>query len=362
MTSATVEQIKSIVAAAARAPTGDNTQPWTFSWDGRILTVWFDPSKARHVLDAGLSATKISLGCVLESASIAASAHGLSTESKFIGLSPAERQRAAELSFITSNQKPDTLLDAVGKRTTDRRPFRKGVLPVGDLTAVWQLFDERELVRPDFVDSIPPDLYDYIIEAESLVTQHPSIFLDTLPWIRLNDRETARTLDGMPWRGTGVSVLQYPALHLMRAVPRLFPLLSRSGMKRIHTATVKRLLDSSAGLLCISTAEPGTQALISAGRLTMRLWLRLTQLGYGVQPLTISSLSVYNARIGVLDGASARLFGSRYAEGEEILRRAFRMPAGNVPVWMLRTGLSSPLPSSWLTPRKTVENILQFTH
>jgi hypothetical protein len=349
------------VTAAARAPSGDNTQPWTFSWDGRVLTVLFDPGKAHHVLDAGFSAAKISLGCVLESAFIAASAYGLSAQYRFIGLSQEAGQPAAEVTFFANNRKPDALIDAIPKRTTDRRPFHKGALPVEDLNAVSQAFEERDVVRADFVDSIPADLFDYLVAAESLVARHPSIFPDTLPWIRLSDRETARTQDGMPWRGTGVNILQYPVLPLLRTFPRLFPVISRSGMQHVQRATIKRLLNSSAGLFCVSTAQPGTQALLSAGRLAMRLWLRLTQLGYGVQPLTISSLSVYNAKIGVLDPASVQLFGSRYAEGERIMRRAFGIPENHVPAWMLRTGLSSPLPSSWWTPRKGLETILRIT-
>lgn len=356
-----IEQIESIVAAAARAPSGDNTQPWTFSWDGSILTVFFDPSKAHHVLDAGLSAAEISLGCVLESASIAASAYGLSTQSRFIGMSEETKQPAAEVTFVADNRQPDPLRDAIPKRTTDRRPFRKGALPVGELRAVSQAFEGRDMVRADFVDPIPADLYNYIVAAETLVARHPSIFLNTLPWIRLSDSETARTLDGMPWRGTGIKAFQYPILPLLRTFPRLFPVVSQSGMRKVQAGTVKRLLNSSAGLFCISTAQPGTQALLSAGRLAMRLWLRLTQLGYGVQPLTISSLSIYNAKIGVLDTASKQLFGSRYTEGEQILRRTFGIPENNVPVWMLRTGLSSPLPAAWLTPRKELSTILRIT-
>lgn len=349
------------MTAAARAPSGDNTQPWTFSWDGSVLAVLFDPGKAHHVLDAGFSAAKISLGCVLESAFIAASAYGLSAQYQFIALSQESGRSAAEVTFRANNRKPDALLDAIPKRTTDRRPFRKGSLPVEDLNAISQAFEERDVVRADFIDSIPADLFDYLVAAESLVARHPSIFPDTLPWIRLSERETARTQDGMPWRGTGVNVLQYPVLPLLRTFPRLFPVISRSGMQQVQRGTIKRLLNSSAGLLCVSAREPGSNALLSAGRLAMRLWLRLTQLGYGVQPLTISSLSVYNAKIGVLDPASRQLFGARYAEGERIMHRAFGIPENQVPVWMLRTGLSSPLPASWLTPRKGLETILRIT-
>jgi hypothetical protein len=356
----TIEQLKSLVALAARAPSGDNTQPWTFSWDGRILTVFFDPTKAHHVLDAGLSAPTISLGAVMESVAIAASAYELSTDSSFLGLQQGKQCAVAQISLRKDGKTPDSLIDALPKRNTDRRLFQKGPMPRKELTEVWEGFDQRDSVHVHFVDSIPRDLYEYIVAAENLVSLHPTIFLDTVPWIRFSEGEIARTNDGMPWRGAGISPFQYPALRLIRSFPAAFPLASR-GMRHVYSRTVQQLLRSSAGLFCISVRNPGPSALVGAGRLTMRLWLRLTQLAYGVQPLTISSLSLYNRKIGVLDEKSEKLFGTGYAEGENVMRRAFSIPAESMPVWMFRTGRSSALPAAWFTRRKGLESILQIT-
>ncbi len=362
MNGVTTEQLKSIVALAARAPSGDNTQPWSFSWNGRILTVLFDPTKARHVLDVGFSAAKISLGCVIESIAIVASGFGFSVESEILELQSERQSAAARISFIASGTEPDRLIEAIPKRTTDRRLFQKGRMPGEELREISERFGQRDLVRGHLVESIPGDLRDYIIAAENLVAIHPTIFPDTLQWIRFSEGEITRTEDGMPWRGAGIDVFQYPALQFVRAFPAAFPFVSRAGMRQVYSRRVKQLLGSSAGLFCVSVREQGPSILVEAGRLAMRLWLRLTQLGYGVQPLTISSLSVYNAKIGVLDEDSRRLFGARYTEGERILRRVFGIPGDSMPVWMFRTGRSSPLPTTWLTRRKGLEKTLQFTH
>ena len=359
--SLTLDQIESVLRLAARAPSGDNTQPWSFLWDGRLLTVLFHPSRARHVLDAGMSAAEIALGCLLESIEIAVSTHGFAIDAAFLGFHDAEESPVAEVRFVPSARLPDSLLDALPLRSTDRRPFRRGTLPVSELNEVLRHFPHSDRAQAHFQPAPSQELLEYILAAECLVASHPSIFLETLPWIRLSARETARTLDGMPWRGTGVSALQYPALQFMRGVPRAFPLLAKGGMKQIHAATVKKLLSSSAGLFCLSVAAHAPLALLSAGRLAMRLWLRLTQLGFGVQPLTISSLSMYNARLGVLDPHSRRLFGAHYAAAEQLFHTGFSIPSGFTPVWLLRTGLSSPLPKSWFTPRKNLESQLKVT-
>jgi hypothetical protein len=349
-----------VVALAARAPSGDNTQPWTFAWDGRVLTIVFDPGKAHHVLDAGFSGVKISLGCVVESIAVAASEHGFAIGCEYLNLPEENRGAAARVSFIQDGRRTDPLLKAVEKRSTDRRQYKKGPLPSDELTQVWKHFECAANVHVHFVESPAPDLFEYVVAAEGLVTLHPRIFPDTLPWIRLSENEITRTEDGMPWRGAGINVFQYPVVRFVRAVPSAFSWVSRAGMGRTYAARVKQLLRSSAGLFCISTRNRGPFALMEAGRLAMRLWLRLTQLGYGVHPLTLSSLLLYNAKIGVLDPDSVRLFGRRYAEGESILRTAFSIPDDNLPVWMFRTGRSSPLPARWFTRRRTLESTLQI--
>lgn len=343
--------MRAIIAKAARAPSGDNTQPWSFTWQDQTLTIVFNPTKAVHVLDAGLSAAKISLGCVMESVAIAASEYGFATRAEYLDFG-GEDLTAARVAFLNDGTKPDPLVDAIATRNTDRRVFKKGPMPTPELTEVLQNFDESAGVGVHWVDSLGPDLFQYIVAAESLVSNHPKIFPDTVKWIRFSEQEIKRTQDGMPWRGAGINVFQYPAMRFLRAVPSAFPWLSRAGMKQVYAARMRRLLRSSAGLFCISTSRHDSLALVDVGRLAMRVWLRLTQLGYGVQPLTISSLSLYNAKIGVLDAESVRLFGKRYEEGERILRRAFRIPPDSFPVWMFRTGLSSPLPSAWFTQRK----------
>jgi hypothetical protein len=352
--------IKSIVEAAARAPSGDNVQPWNFTWNGETLTVRFRPDLARHVLDAGFSASTIALGCLLESFRIAASVHGLSARFAFSGV-PEQEGPCAEIRFVDDGRPPDALASALPNRTTDRRLYRRGSIPTKDLVEIWGEFDRKDVARFDCAGSISRDLLNFIVSAESLAGRHSSILPDTLPWIRFSRKEVARTQDGMPWRGTGVGLLEYPVLYLMRLLPQTFQLFRRTGMGAMQAARVKRLLQSSAGLLCLSTSETGPQALVSIGRLSMRLWLRLSQLGYGVQPLAISSLLMYNARHGMLDPETGQLFGGRYPEGERLFRREFGIPEGAEPVWLLRIGISDPLPPSWQTPRRDVTSVLRVS-
>ncbi len=345
-----LHQIRSIVNLAVRAPSGDNTQPWRFEWDGETLTVLFRPLLARHILDAGHTASGLALGCLLKAMEIAAGTEGFTIQTTLKGF-PQEEGACAEIRLFPGERWSEVWREALMKRATDRRPFRRGRLPV-DLFQEAVLVDPRDGIKVYAQGSVSNELLDYIAAAETLVTVHPRIFPDTLPWIRMSRRETERRLDGMPWPGTGIRLWEYPAVWLMRLVPKSFPFFSRAGMRHGYPSRVKRLIRSSAGLVCFTTAQPGPEAPIHVGQRAMHLWLRLTQLGYGVQPLAISSLSVYNARIGVLDAESEALFKKQAPGGETILRRAFGIPESETPVWLFRTGLSTALPPSWITPRR----------
>jgi hypothetical protein len=231
-------------------------------------------------------------------------------------------------------------------------------VPAKELTETWKDFDAQDVARVDCASSMPDDLRDFIVSAEALVASHSAIFPDTLPWIRLSQAETDRTQDGMPWRGTGIEPMEYPAVCLMRKFPGSFNFFRKAGMKATHTARIRKLLKSSAGLVCVSTSDKGGSGLVAAGRLSMRLWLRLTLLGYGAQPLTISSLLMYNAKRGLLDLETRQLFGARFTDGERLFRREFKIPDAFEPVWLYRTGLSGALPASWMTLRRDIDRTL----
>ena len=75
--------IKNIVAAAAHAPTPDNSQPSTFEWDGEKLVIHLDLERDRHSLNRDFHATYISLGGVLEALQMAATKEHLTPQFDF---------------------------------------------------------------------------------------------------------------------------------------------------------------------------------------------------------------------------------------------------------------------------------------
>ena len=74
--SPSAQVIESILAQAVRAPSGDNTQPFSFSWSRGELAIIFRPERAEHPFEAGFIPSGLALGCLQEALQIAARAHG----------------------------------------------------------------------------------------------------------------------------------------------------------------------------------------------------------------------------------------------------------------------------------------------
>src|SRR4030095_11152428 len=102
------------------------------------------------------------------------------------------------------------------------------------------------------------------------------------------------TRDGLSWRNMGLKIWELPAMALIREFLGIVKAMSPMAVLS-HAARVRKQLQSSAGVVLISipAAKGNYKDVVHAGRLMMRTWLSLTQLNYGVQPLTMCTHPIY---------------------------------------------------------------------
>src|SRR6266545_357605 len=81
---------ESLLAAACRAPSGDNTQPWRFivDPDGGRVALQVDETRDPSPMNAGQRMARIAVGAVLENLLRAAEGHGWAAELELV--SPPE--------------------------------------------------------------------------------------------------------------------------------------------------------------------------------------------------------------------------------------------------------------------------------
>ena len=184
----------------------------------------------------------------------------------------------------------------------------------------------------------------------------PRAFAAVMSWVRFSRADALARRDGMPLANLGVRSFEVPVLRLLRACPWLARPLSACGSAAMPRRIVERQIRSSAALILVTVADARRETVVDAGRTALRAWLRLTAAGFGVQPLSLSSLNAYLASVTDLIAPSAAPF---FREGRAVLQRAFGLGSSELPIWMFRTGLSPKLPDGMRTLRRAVDDVLE---
>lgn len=351
----TLSQRQSILETAVQAPSGDNSQPWIFAWSEDVLTITHDAMRSQHPLNPGQSASALMLGCLLETIEIAALDVGFEISVKLLNLASEGKSPWAEVRFSSTTQAPDPLSQYIRIRSTDRREYKKGHLSpelFQDIKANEQKYFPAQM---HFVSKVETDLQDYIIDAEQNLIDHTDILPEVMKWTRFTMSKARKTGDGISWRNMLAKVWELPVMYLMLKFPKLLNAV-RPEMVRQHRARTMKQLNSAAGLVCVSTKKTAIplEGAVQAGRLMMRVWLRLTQLGFGVQPISLATLPILFHHENVMDSFFSQKLNF-FKKGEQLLKKTFHVPPENFPTWMIRTGISTPLPKELRTFRRPVE-------
>jgi hypothetical protein len=348
----TREHLVNIVEPALRSPSGDNCQPWIFEVVGRSLVIHHDEEKGRHAINRQNHASLLALGTLVESIAIAASTQGLTLYADF----PLDDQRGwVHLQIANVNSSPDGLFDALPNRFTDRRRFLPGPLRAEVRRALTEEARHFPSLGLHIGENISPAFVDYLARCEGVVWRDARYHADLFRWIRFPAAQSP-SADGMPWETLGVRRWEVGLLKACRhfSVQRV---MNRLGFLRNARQIFRGQLRSSSAVYAITVKSTDRRELVAAGRLAMRLWLRLTQLKHGVQPITLGSLSVYDEAVGALPVETPDAFRALFREGRAVWASQFRLSADEMPVWAFRTGLTrGPVGR---TPRRTLGEVFR---
>lgn len=346
------EQIKSILEKAVLSPSGDNCQPWVFKWDGDVLHIYNDESRSRHPLDPHEITSVVTLGCVIESITIAATDYNLKANYILNNQLPATEESWAEIRFLKEEIVSDELSQYILKRTTDRRSYHGGMSPINIIDNMNSQLNEKNKARLHITSSFSDELVRYIVDSEGLLVDHSNALVEVLKWVRISINSAKKTGDGMSWRNMQVKYWEYPLIILFKNFPWAINLFRPLFKFQLRIRAKKQLL-SSAALICVSIPKNGNSIVnaVDAGRLMMRAWLSMTKIGYGSQPLTLSSMPILYKYQNVLDD----FFKSKIehiTKGEDVLQSAFSISKDRLPIWVIRTGFSTELPEDERTFRR----------
>jgi nitroreductase len=279
------QSIYRILDLARWAPSGDNTQCWRFEVIGADhLVVHGYDTRADTVYDLDGHPSQISMGALLETIAIAASAQGLRADAVRRADSPVERPLFDVRFSPDASIQPSPLVEAITQRSVQRRPMSTRPLSAAEKQAL------EAAVGPGFavtwIEGFGPRF-----KAARLMFNNAKLRL-TMPEAyevhrRIIHWGVTRSPDRVPDQALGVD---NATLKLMKWAMVSWKRLST--MNALMGTWAPRLqMDLIPGLACAAhfvlktKRQPRTiDDYVEAGRAVQRFWLTLTQLGLFMQP------------------------------------------------------------------------------
>jgi hypothetical protein len=127
------DQLRSLISAATRAPSGHNTQPWHFTAKDDEIVISPDYSRELPAVDGNRRELFISLGCAAENLCLQASVLGYAAEAFLDGSSACKRPNKllpTRLPPISTNAKPTVrCITVVQFPKAACKPFHSNRLP-----------------------------------------------------------------------------------------------------------------------------------------------------------------------------------------------------------------------------------------
>lgn len=283
--------LEDLVRAAALAPSGDNTQPWSFavaeSEAGSSIEIRLDPERDPSPMNAGQRMARLALGAALENLLLAARARGLDARPR-VDVSGSTRVVVA---FGRREPRPSGEGEeaaAIPKRVTNRKPY--DAVPV-DPSALARL---RAATAAKVADGVVETSWitdratlaafaDLAGRADAALFGERALRQAFLKSVRFDRGATEEVEEGMPVGALELSWVERLALPWMGRAPDW--VLALAGSVRIYAAHVRRLVQSASGICVVTARDARPETDVEAGRALERAWLALASEGLAAQPM-----------------------------------------------------------------------------
>ncbi len=340
------DKITHVVQALLQTPTPENSQPWKIVVCDNILEIFHASDRAKlATFPDDLSV--FGIGMLVEVLELACSQVELQAETTLLLEDRSDETPWLRAILNSAQTIVDPLSSAIFLRHTDRRKYAGGTLN----DPVFHEVQREAAANPGaniyFIDEYPDEYLHLLRNADQKVMEWNELRRDLMRWTRFTDREIATTRDGMSWR----SFLRGPENWVYYARSRVWWLVTRLDWfpEWLHTFETRFFDDSSelspssyddgAGIGCITTASNQPDDLVASGRLALRVWLLFNLRGYGLQPLTNLSSTIYPLQQGRLNMPDH--LTHLVANGYETLQQIFGFSNQELPIFCFRVGIAS---------------------
>jgi len=197
----TSAQVRSVLAAAARAPSPHNTQPWRFHRTATTIELHADPDRALPVADPDRRELMVACGAALLNLRLAIRAQGCVVSVRLLP-SAAQQNLLAVVKPMRSRiatTEEQRLAGAIDRRRTNRYPFTHAAVPVPVRNELRRAA-ESEQARMATVRHTQLPALRSLVHTAHRIQQHDGDFLaEWRSWVGRG----ADTFDGVPRYSAG---------------------------------------------------------------------------------------------------------------------------------------------------------------
>ena len=280
------EEIQFVVAHAILAPSGGNSQPWSFVWRAGRLLGYVVPERTAPFLDHNCFAAYLALGAAAENLALAAASIGLSAH-----ITPCPDVAEPLLAFRAEFSRGATVVDAdlfaqIPLRVTNRRIGSHEPLTDEEhgrlaSAAATQGGEVQFLESPEELERIAA----LMGRCDRYFLLTPNGHRDTFGEIRFTPEQVARTRDGLDVTALEVTAGERAALAVL-ADWKVMARVREVGGGQILEQPARRAIAGSVAVAMIRSHGHGAAAYFRSGRAFQRLWLTATQQKLALHPWT----------------------------------------------------------------------------
>lgn len=261
------EQMRFLLRYAILAPSGHNTQPWTFRVTPEGIQVFADTSRRLLIVDRNDRELLMSIGAAITNFRVAAAHFGFDTTVAYETGSIESLPLATILVCETCapNRELASLFPAIRRRHTNRQPYDEQPIGPAQLQAICDLLD----ANPSTLRLILPRDKERIAEcvetAEKTLLARPAYRAELAEWVG----SPAERKDGLSAEALGMPRI------LTRAAPWLIRNIDPGDLQARRDVELTR----SASMLVVVTADDDQVSLVRAGESFELLLLTVTRQG-----------------------------------------------------------------------------------
>ncbi|PCJ61869.1 MAG: hypothetical protein COA79_06125 [Planctomycetota bacterium] len=285
--------INYLIQAGIQAPSGENIQPWNFKIDANCVRIFINKEADNSFFNLKCKAGLISIGALIENMKIAATQFRLETVIETFSIETNDL--AAKITFRPLDTiEPDYMHRYIWDRCVNRKPYLKKPLEnyvCEEIESELNLFPNVKFHKVEGQQNLKQ--LRKILEVFGEVRTETKTVHETLHHnIHYTYEEAKKKKSGFPLDNLEAGLAGNMMLKFTRKWSTQ-KFLNKFGFSKVIAKKTEEGISKSSACFLLSIPDFSDKSYIDGGRALERVWLKLTDLGISMQPMTTVNFFLY---------------------------------------------------------------------